>query len=208
MPLRSFPADGVMLDACTLIRLYKCGALERLKGLTTLHVTSQVCKEFEKDPGQRSALRRLRITKHPLRVGTAAWEVFCQVRGGLFSHQDMGEDESLAICVTEAQKDRLLPLVTFDKGAAGKAVRFGVPTMDFLSLLSWLVACGSLSYEEADALEALAAQRNGWKRPSFYQGGLEPHAEALRHSTAHAIQEWRIRLRRNAGSAKPKRRGR
>ncbi len=197
-----------MLDACALIRLYKCGALERLKGLTTLHVTYQVCKEFEKDPGQRSMLRKLRTTRHSLKVGTAAWDVFCQVRGGLFSNQDMGEDESLAICVAEAQKDRLLPLVTFDKGAAGKALKFGVPTVDFLSLLSWLIACGSLSHEEADAIEALAAQRNGWKRPSFYQGRLEPHAEALRQSTAHAIQGWRIRLRKNAGSSKPKRRGR
>lgn len=202
MPGRSFPADGAMLDACALIRLYKCDALETLKGWTPLHITAQVGGEFEKNPGQRSLLRKLRLTQHPVKVGTPAWDVFCQVRGAVFSNQDMGEDESLAICVTEARKGRLLPLVTFDKGAAAKAAQFRVPTVDFLSLLSWLVACGSLSHEEAEALEVMAAKCNGWKRPSFYQGQLEPHAESLRQRTAHSIQDWRLRLRGNTEKRK------
>ncbi len=204
---RSFPADGVVLDNCALVRLYKCEALEKLQGLTTLHVASHVYDEFDRKPAQRGLLKGMEIEREPVVPGTAVWEEFSRIRGGRFSTRDLGEDESLAVCLARARQHRLLPLVTFDMKAAADADRAGVATIDFLSLLSWLAACGSLSYEAAEALEGLAAKRNGWKRPAFYTDHLESHAEALRQATAHAIQEWRLRLGKSStGKSRGKRR--
>jgi hypothetical protein len=132
MSAHRFPADGVVLDACVLFRLDKCQVLPRLKGLTTLHVTTQVHEEFGRDgPRQRGLLNTLRPLKHSVIPGTPSWDEFTLLRGGKFSNQDLGEDESLAVCLAEADRDRFLPLVTFDSRAANKAREAGVPVIDF-----------------------------------------------------------------------------
>ncbi|WP_141327663.1 hypothetical protein [Myxococcus sp. AB025B] len=185
-----------MLDACVLFRLDKCEALPRLKGLAPLHVAASVHAELSKDgPRLRKLLTELRMTKHPVVPGSREWDELARIRGGLFSNQDLGEAESLAVVLVAAQKQRFLPLATFDGGAARTANRLGVPVLDFLSLLAWMVACGCMSFEEADDLETLAAQRNGWKRPSSYRGSVEAHASELRQSTGAAIFDWKARVK-------------
>ncbi|WP_248543875.1 hypothetical protein [Myxococcus fulvus] len=124
-----------MLDACVLFRLDKCEALPRLKGLAPLHVAASVHAELSKDgPRLRKLLTELRMTKHPVVPGSREWDELARIRGGLFSNQDLGEAESLAVVLVAAQKQRFLPLATFDGGAARTANRLGVPVLDFLSL--------------------------------------------------------------------------
>lgn len=196
MSVTRFPANGILLDACVLFRLDKCEVLPSLKGLAPLHVASSVHSEFSKDgPRQRKLLVDLNVMKHSVVPGSLEWDALAKVRGGLFSNRDLGEDESLAIALVAAQKKRFLPLATFDVGAAKAANRLGVPVLDFLSLLAWMVACGCLSFAEADAVELLATQRNGWKRPSSYRGSVEAHATELRQSTGRAIFEWTARVK-------------
>ena len=181
------------------MRLFKCGSVSALKGFTSLHIAAHVETELGRaGHSQRTALARLGAIKHPVVPGSAEWDAFCVLRGGEFSTADLGEDESLAICLAEARKGRFLPLVTFDRGAAKKAIANGVPTLDFLALLSWLVACGKLTSEEADAIEASASALNGWKRPAGYNGGLASVAVALRDATGTALHAWKLKHRPKA----------
>ena len=180
-----FPAPELVVDACALVRAYKCGFIERLGRLGKLHVTGQVVAEMNKGgPGQKAALRKVRVIRRSITPGTAEWEAFATVRGGRFGVGDLGEDESIAVCLAEAGKGKRLPLMTFDHSANRRALGFGIVTIDFLTTLSWLVRCGGYTVEEADALELRASQVNGWRRPKTYAGTLESIVEtACQHTT-------------------------
>lgn len=192
-----FPADGLVLDACTLMRLFNCGALDRIKSLATLHVAMHVHAEFARGGrAQKKALAALGVVKHAVVPGSEEWNALCLARGGAYSTTGLGEDQSIAVCVAQARRGRILPLVTFDKGAGRKATKFGVATVDFLSLLAWLVGCECMTVDEANALEVLAGKRNGWKRPNGYSGTLEQHADHLRNAIGPSIHKWRVRAKR------------
>jgi hypothetical protein len=191
------PVDGLVLDACSIIRLYNCGALQRLDGLAPLHVAMHVQGEASRGgPAQKSALSALGCTKHAIAPGTPEWDALCGIRGAKYSTTGLGEDESIAVCLAEARRGRVLPLVTFDRSAAMRAEQQGVVTMGFLALLTWMVGSELLTLEEADSLEACAREVNGWKRPPGYDGSLEGHADELRKITGKAIEAWRRRVKR------------
>lgn len=187
-----FPAKGVLLDANVLVRFFKCGALDKLKGTVELHLASQVAREFKKIRAQRDALESIEPIIHRVEPGSATWEQFSRLRGHARSTRDLGEDESLAIALAEANEGNVLPFVTYDKGATSDAERERVVTLDFLDTLAWLVGCGVLSCEEADAIEVAATSAHGWKRPASYPGSIESIRAARQSATAGLIGVWRV----------------
>ena len=176
-----FPTAGVLLDTSALVRLWKCDALDALRGTVELHVARHVAKEFQaQGPAERAAFARLDVTSHGVRPGSAAWSAFGTIRGGRYATRDLGEAESLAVAVAEAEDGRLLPFVTYDKLATKQAGLKGVVTLDFLDTLSWLTGCGVITTEEADDVESLAGATDGWRRPTGYAGSVEDVAAARR----------------------------
>jgi len=182
-----------MLDASVLFRLFKCDAIMALDAGLELHVATQVHNEFSKGgPAERSILKKLKVIPHQVVPGTREWETFCLIRQR-FSTRDLGEDESLAVCLAEASRGHLLPFVTFDGKGTADANSQGVVTLGFLELLSWLVELGSLTLTEADTLEELAIVRNGWKRPTNYSGSLHTVEQQLRDRVIATVGEWKAR---------------
>ncbi len=100
------------------------------------------------------------------------WDHFSRIRGGRFSTKDLGEAESLAVCLDEQARGRCLPFVTYDNAAAKEAAGVGVVTLDFLDTLAWLVGCGVLDADRANAIERAATPFDGWRRPPTYDGSI------------------------------------
>ena len=183
-----FPAPGILVDACGLLRLHKCGALGLLGKINTVHVADQVHSEFSRrGAAQKAALAALSPTKHTVTPGNSYWDAFCRIRGSMLGTQDLGEQESIAVCVGEAQAGRLLPFVSYDRGAARIAVQNGVVVVDFLATLAWAVEVGAATAERADAIEDLAQSVNGWKRPPGYAGSIETCRAQLVAQTRTAL---------------------
>jgi hypothetical protein len=190
-----FPTPGVLLDASALVRLWKCDALEALAGTVQLHVAGHVEKELGRQgPAERAAFGKLRAVPHPLRVGTRAWELFGQLWGGRHTTRDLGEYESFAVALAMAENAELLPFVTYDLPAASQARQLDLVTLDFLDTLAWLVGCGALTVERANAIEALASVVDGWKRHPGYSGSIETEREARQAAVVGRVNAWRARL--------------
>ena len=163
-----------MLDANVLMRFHNCGAMDVLGGMVRLLVSPHVYKECTRvGPEVRQRLRDLGLERCALTPGTAEWDQLAVVRGGLCSPRNLGEDESIALCLAGAARGQRLPFVTYDRRALTLAAGFDVATMDFLDTLSWLVGCGRLTPEEADTIEAKAGPCDGWRRPAGYAGAIE-----------------------------------
>jgi hypothetical protein len=185
----------VLLDNSTLVRLWKCEALDRLRGTVALHVAGHVAKEFlAQGPSERAAFGRLGVEVHPVRPGAAAWDAFTRIRGGRFGTRDLGEEESLAVALTEAGEGRLLPFVTYDNPATKRAGVEGIVALDFLDTLAWLVGCGVMTVEEADEIEAMAAPADGWRRPVGYPGTIEGVREARQGAVLERTAAWRAAI--------------
>lgn len=166
MPRSRFPARSVLLDACALIRLYKCDALDLLVGTVRFVVAEHAHGEFAASgPSARAALRRLRVEPRSIIPGTPEWDHFARVRVE-FSTVDLGEDQSIAIALAEADLGNPMPIVTYDGGAAKKARGLGVATISFPETLAWMRSCGLLTEEQAAEIEARAAARDGWRPPA------------------------------------------
>jgi len=65
-----------------------------------------------------------------------------------------------------------------------------------------MVGSELMTFDEANSVEVLAGDVNGWKRPSGYDGALERHADALRNATGTAIHEWRLHITRQRGKGR------
>lgn len=187
-----FPTAGVLLDNSALVRLLKCDALDVLRGTVALHVARHVAKEFGRQgPTERAAYERLSIEEHRVGPGLPVWEVFGRIRGGKLSTRDLGEAESIAVAVAEAEEGRLLPFVTYDNPATKLGDLHGVVTLDFLDTLAWLVGCGAITVERADEIEALASVEDGWKRPAGYAGNIESVRLTRQQAVNTRVEVWR-----------------
>lgn len=194
-----FPARAALLDACALIRLYKCEALGLLVNTIDFAVAEYAYGEFAAGgPSAKAALVDLAVKKRPIVPGSPEWKHFALVRGE-FSTVDLGEDQSIAIALAEADRDNPMPIVTYDNGAEKKAHGFGVATVSFLETLAWLVSCGLLAVEEAEDLEQRAVARDGWRRSAGQAGSLAAQVsslcEVLGSALAAAKQQTRTRRR-------------
>lgn len=177
-----FPARAVMLDASVVLRFYKCGVLpppkggiewcSLLKGKIDLWMAGQVAKEIRKRPGSRSALESLDVQVKGVTLGSVEWEHFSRLRGGTSSNQDLGEVESVALCLAHGERGVTLPFLTCDIKAGQLARQQGVVVVDFLDTLAWLLSCGVLGEAEAEQLEEKAQARDGWRRPQGVTGEL------------------------------------
>ncbi len=182
-----FPARAARLDACALIRFQKCESLDLLASTIDFAVAEHAYGEFAAGgPSAKAALARLAIVKRPIIPGSLEWKQFARVRDG-FSTVDLGEDQSIAIALAEADRHNPMPIVTYDDGAVKKAQQYGVATVSFLATLAWLVSCGVISVEEADDLEARAAARDGWVRPAAQAGPLAAQVESLCNALGPAL---------------------
>lgn len=133
-----------MLDASALIRLHKCESLDLLTSTAKLSIAEHAHGEFEAGgPSARAALARLKVTKRPIVPGSPEWKHFALVREE-FSTVDLGEDQSIAVALAEADRDNPMPIVCYDDGAVRKAHGFSVATVSFLATLAWLVSCKRL----------------------------------------------------------------
>ena len=196
-PRRSrFPARSALLDACVLIRLHKCDALSLLANTIDFIVAEHAYGEFAAGgPSAKAALARLAIKKRPIVPGSSEWKHFALIRGE-FSTVDLGEDQSIAIALAEADRDHPTPIVTYDDRAEAKAHRYGVVTVSFLGTLAWLVSCGLISVEDAEGLEERAAAQDGWKRPAAQAGPLSTQVERLCAALAPALEVAKKQRRR------------
>lgn len=182
-----FPARAALLDACALIRLHKCEALDLLAGTIDFGVAEHAYGEFAAGgPSAKAALARLAMVKRPIMPGSPEWRYFARVREG-FSTVDLGEDQSIAIALAEADRRNPMPIVTYDNGAARKAQQHGVASVSFLATLAWLVSCGVISVQEAEDLEARATARDGWARPAAQAGPLAAQIESLCNALGSAL---------------------
>jgi hypothetical protein len=169
-PRSRFPARSVLLDACALIRLYKCDALGVLERTIVFLAAAHAHGEFAASgPAARAMLERLRIQKRSIVPGSKEWSHFARIRRG-FSTVDLGEDESLAVALAEAERGNPVPIVTYDRGATKKARSFGIAIVSFLETLAWMLTCGLITAEQAIEIEARAAARDGWTRPPEHAG--------------------------------------
>jgi hypothetical protein len=169
-----FPAASVVLDANVLMRFYNCAALHALGGAVRLVVSAHVYKECTRvGPEVRQRLRKLDLERRAITPGTLEWDELAVVRGGVCSPRDLGEDESIAICLAEATRGQAVPFATYDRRALSAAAGLGIATLDFLDTLAWLVGCGRLTAEEADTIEAKAGPCDGWKRPAGCTGSID-----------------------------------
>ena len=197
-PRSRFPTRSVLLDACALIRLYKCDALGLLERTIVLLVGAHAYGEFAlSGPAARALLERLRIQKRSIVPGSREWSHFALIRKG-FSTVDLGEDESLAVALAEADRGNQVPIVTYDDAAAKKARSLGLATVSFLETLAWMHTCGLITEEQAAEIEARAAARDGWKRPLGPAVPLEDLVSLLRDALASA-PEAAPRKRRGRG---------
>jgi hypothetical protein len=177
-----------LLDACALIRLYKCDALELLERTVPLLVATHAHGEFAASgPAARALLERLRVEKRPVIPGGAEWSHFARIRSE-FSTVDLGEDESIAVALAEADRDRPIPIVTYDEKAARKARSLEIVTISFLETLAWMRACELITEEQATEIEARAATRDGWRRPRDHVGPLTNLLPTLREALDSALQ--------------------
>jgi hypothetical protein len=191
-----FPAAGVLLDNSAIVRLHKCEALDVLAGTVRLHVAGQVAKEFHaQGPAERATLAGLGVEIHRVRPGGAAWSAFCTLRGGRFATRDLGEDESIAVALAEAERGELLPFVTYDRLATSRSGGAGVVTLDFLDTLAWLVGCGVVTAQQADEIESLASVVDGWRRPAGYAGTIESVRETRQRAVVERVLAWRARAK-------------
>src|SRR4051812_42026979 len=102
-PTNEFPSSGLVVDANVLVRAYKCDFLDALPKLARLYATGHVRTEFNRGgPGQKAAFRAARIDCHAVVPGSREWTELSLVRGGTFGVRDLGEDESIALCLAEA----------------------------------------------------------------------------------------------------------
>ncbi|MFS8067118.1 MAG: hypothetical protein ACMG6S_12170 [Byssovorax sp.] len=176
------------------MRLWKCGALAELAGTVRLHVAGQVAKEFQaQGPSERAALVGLGATTHGVRPGTPAWEQLCLLRAGRCSTRDLGEDESLAVALTQIAQGEWLPFVTYDRQATRITTDLGVVALDFLDTLAWLVGCGVVTAERGDEIEALASMVDGWRRPAGYAGSIESVRGARQAHLIERVAAWRAK---------------
>ncbi len=194
-----FPARGALLDACALIRLHKCDVLDRLAGTIDFAVAEHAYGEFAAGgPSAKAALARLAMVKRPIIPGSPEWKHFARVRDG-FSTVDLGEDQSIAIALAEADRRNPMPIVTYDNGAAKKAQLYGVASVPFLATLAWLVSCGVISVQEADDVEARATARDGWTRPAAQAGPLAAQIESLCNALGAVLNEAKPPGRKRRG---------
>ena len=196
-PRSRFPARSALLDACALIRLHKCEALGLLERTITLLVAAHAHGEFAvSGPSARAALERLRVQKRSVTAGSREWWHFALIRKG-FSTVDLGEDESLAVALAEADRGNQVPVVTYDDEAARKARGLGIATVSFLETLAWMHACGLITEEQAAEIEARAAARDGWRRPPGHTARwaelVLPLREALEAAPPRAAKRGRRR---------------
>jgi hypothetical protein len=178
----------VLLDACALIRLYKCDALDLLRETIELLAAAHAHGEFAASgPSARAALERLRVQKRPVIPGSKEWNHFVQIRKG-FSTVDLGEDESLAVALAEADRGNQVPIVTYDDEATRKARGLGTATVSFLETLAWMLTCELITEEQANEIEARAAARDGWRRPPVHVGTLADLVLPLREMLESALR--------------------
>jgi hypothetical protein len=179
-PRSLFPTRSVLLDACALIRLHKCDALESLEETITFLAAAHAHGEFRRRraagarPAGAPACREA-----PHTSGSPEWDHFTLIRRG-FSTVDLGElgeDESIAVALAEADRGNQVPIVTYDDGAARKARGLGIAIVSFLETLAWIMTCGLLTEEQAVEIEERAAARDGWRRP---QGQVGPRTDLVR----------------------------
>lgn len=182
---RRFPAPALLLDANVLIRFGKCGNVQALAGLGQLEAASSVLNEFSTRPADRAALRSLSIVRRSLIPGSEEWNEFCLLRGEGKATRDLGEDESIAICLADAKRGRILPFATFDRRPGRRAQELSIVVLDFLAVLCFLCTTGTLTIEQADKIETLAARINGWRRPQ----GCPVSIESLIEPTIERISQ-------------------
>jgi hypothetical protein len=154
-----------MLDACVLLRFIKCNKIPSLQGKPRLLVAGQVIRESRKRPVSRDAVASLDLSICQVTPGTPEWEIFCRLRGGTYSNQNLGEIESVAVCLARADQGDCVPFITYDERASRLAREQGVLTMDFLDTLAWLLGCGVIDEAEAGQIEQAASRCDGWRRP-------------------------------------------
>ena len=131
-----FPTRSVLLDACVLIRLHKCEALGLLERTIAFLVAAHAYGEFAAGgPSARAALDRLRVERRYITSGSKEWGHFSRIRSE-FSTVDLGEDESIAVALAEADRGNQVPIVTYDEEATKKARSLGLAAMSFLE--RWL----------------------------------------------------------------------
>jgi len=187
-----FPAGAALLDNCALVRFWKCGALSALAETVEIHVAGQVGREFRKQgPTERAELERLHVVVDLVRVGSVEWDIFARLRGGIASTRDLGEDESLAIAIAQAQRKQHMPFVTYDVGAGETARDSGVVALDFLDTLAWLVACRRITAERADEIEVRARRVDGWKPPPDYLGSVAAELDRRTTRVVAEFSAWR-----------------
>ncbi len=133
---------------------------------------------------------RLGVERLSVRNGSREWQVFASLRGPRHSTRDLGEDESLAVALTQAERGVFLPFVTYDRIAARQSADRGVVTLDFLDTLAWLVACGVIEPDRADEIEASAVAIDGWKRPVGYVGEIQSVRSARQNSVVARVEAW------------------
>jgi hypothetical protein len=186
-----FPTRHLVLDACALLRFYKTapGSLPALQRLATLHMAGQVHTELSRrGASQRAAIKKLRLRKDAVVPDGPYWDAFCRERGGLVGTANLGEQESIAICVAESQRGEPWPLVTYDAGPGRRAQHLGLVVIDFLTTLAWCVEVGALTDKEANTIEDRAQVLNGWKRPAGYDGDIESQRSRLVAATRDAVR--------------------
>jgi predicted nucleic acid-binding protein len=171
-----------------LIRLHKCEALDKLTNTLHFLVAEHAHEEFSASgPSARAALERLQASKRSIIPGSPEWKNFSLIRNS-FSTVDLGEDQSIALALTEADRGKQTPLVTYDYGAEKKANALGVITISFLETLAWLMSCKKISLQEAEKIEARATARDGWRRPIHQVGPLGDLVDGLCRSLSSSIE--------------------
>jgi hypothetical protein len=183
-----FPTRVAILDACVLIRLHKCDALDLIAKTIELIISEHAYGEFAAGgPAAKAALTKLDVVKRSIIVGSPEWTHLALLRAE-FSTVDLGEDQSIAIALAEADRNNFMPIVTYDHGAEQKARNHDVATVSFLETLAWLVTCGRLSVEAAEEIEDRAKSRDGWKRRSTQVGSFADQIKPLCDALTVAIE--------------------
>lgn len=124
-------------------------------------------------------LERLPVQKRSITVGSREWDHFVLIRKG-FSTVDLGEDESIAIALAEADRGTQIPIVTYDAEAAKKARGLGIATVSFLETLAWMHHCGLITEAQAAEIEARATAQDGWRRPAGHVAAWTELVQPLR----------------------------
>lgn len=165
----SFPAQLVVLDASLIVRFFKCGEADLLFSLLPVGLTRAVEEEVKRRRNQKDALAQLHFKK--LAADEHARIALDRIRGPSVSKRDLGEDTCLAYCASRPVQERPVFGVD-DREAIRRAAEEGVVTLSFLETLGWLGVLGTPP-ERLDAIERNAAERNGWRRPTGYNGSIQ-----------------------------------